>query len=137
MTVAAFTQSTRTRDRPFPELPTRCGALRGSGASDLRTEPLHSRQAQVLGTWCAADTLLFPAILGRPAQIESRCPTTDTVIRLAVDPPAGVTELTPDTAVISIPSSNRCEMVAAALDAHLPRGKLRPPGQRHISRAIS
>jgi Alkylmercury lyase/Helix-turn-helix domain of alkylmercury lyase len=39
-----------------------------------------------LYTWCAADTLMFPAIIGRRAQIESRCPTTDTVIRLRVDP---------------------------------------------------
>jgi alkylmercury lyase len=62
-----------------------------------------------LYTWCAADTLLFPAILGRPAQIESRCPTTDTVIRLTVDPPAGVTELSPATAVISIPGSQEMD----------------------------
>jgi alkylmercury lyase len=62
-----------------------------------------------LYTWCAADTLLFPAILGRPAQIESRCPTTDTVIRLTVDPRSGVTELSPATAVISIPGSQEMD----------------------------
>jgi alkylmercury lyase len=62
-----------------------------------------------LYTWCAADTLLFPAILGRPARIESRCPTTDTVIRLTVDPQAGVSELTPVTAVISIPGSQEMD----------------------------
>jgi alkylmercury lyase len=56
-----------------------------------------------LYTWCAADTLLFPAIIGKPAQIESRCPTTDAVIRLTVDPQDGVAEITPVTAVISIP----------------------------------
>ncbi|HXO50870.1 MAG TPA: organomercurial lyase MerB [Mycobacterium sp.] len=62
-----------------------------------------------LYTWCAADTLLFPAILGRPAQIESRCPTTDTVIRLTVDPQSGVTKLSPATAVISIPGSQEMD----------------------------
>jgi len=56
-----------------------------------------------LYTWCAADTLLFPAIIGKQAQVESRCPTTDTVIRLTVDPQDGVTDLSPGTAVISIP----------------------------------
>jgi alkylmercury lyase len=56
-----------------------------------------------LYTWCAADTLMFPAIIGRPAQVESRCPTTDAVIRLTVDPQDGVTDLSPATAVISIP----------------------------------
>jgi alkylmercury lyase len=58
-----------------------------------------------LYTWCAADTLMFPAIIGRRAQIESRCPTTDTVIRLRVDPDGGVSGLSPAAAVISIPDS--------------------------------
>jgi alkylmercury lyase len=62
-----------------------------------------------LYTWCAADTLLFPAILDRPAQIESRCPTTDTIIRLTVDPQAGVIKLSPATAVISIPGSQEMD----------------------------
>ena len=63
-----------------------------------------------LYTWCAADTLLFPAILGSRAHIESRCPTTDTVIRLTVDPQAGVSDLSPATAVISIPGSQEMDI---------------------------
>ena len=63
-----------------------------------------------LYTRCAVDTLLFPAILGRPAQIESRCPTTDTVIRLTVDPRSGVIEVSPATAVISIPGSQEMDI---------------------------
>jgi alkylmercury lyase len=59
-----------------------------------------------LYTWCAADTLMFPAIIGKRAQVESRCPTTDAVIRLTVDPHDGVTDLSPVTAVISIPASD-------------------------------
>ena len=35
--------------------------------------------------------------------MESRCPTTDVVIRLTVDPRDGVTDLSPANAVISIP----------------------------------
>jgi alkylmercury lyase len=62
-----------------------------------------------LYTWCAADTLLFPAIIGSRAQIESRCPTTDTVIRLTVDPQGGVTDLSPATAVISIPAAEELD----------------------------
>jgi len=63
-----------------------------------------------LYTWCAADTLLFPAILASRAQIESLCPATDTVIRLTVDPEAGVTDLSPAAAVISIPGSQEMDM---------------------------
>jgi alkylmercury lyase len=62
-----------------------------------------------LYTWCAADGLLFPAIIGRRAQIESRCPTTDTMIRMTVDPNHGVTDLSPATAVISIPDSEELD----------------------------
>jgi hypothetical protein len=67
-------------------------------------------EGQHLYTWCAADTLLFPAILGSSAQIESSCPTTDTVIRLTVDPEVGVTDLSPATAVISIPGSQEMDI---------------------------
>ena len=63
-----------------------------------------------LYTWCAADTLLFPSILGCRAHIESRCPTTDTAIRLTVDPQAGVSDLAPSTAVISIPGSQEMDI---------------------------
>ena len=63
-----------------------------------------------LHTWCAADTLLFPAILGRPARVESHCPTTNTLVRLTVDPQSGVTDLTPDSAVISIPASEELDV---------------------------
>jgi alkylmercury lyase len=63
-----------------------------------------------LYAWCAADTMLFPAILGRPARIESRCPTTDTVIRLTVDAQAGVSDLSPATAVISIPGTRAIDI---------------------------
>jgi alkylmercury lyase len=56
-----------------------------------------------LYTWCAADTLIFPAIIGSRAEVESRCATTDAIIRLTVDPRDGVTDLSPSTAVISIP----------------------------------
>ena len=56
-----------------------------------------------LYTWCAADTLMFPAIIGSRVQVESTCPATGTVIRLIVDPATGVSDLSPTTAVISIP----------------------------------
>jgi alkylmercury lyase len=57
-----------------------------------------------LYTWCAADTLMFPAIIGGRAHVESTCPATGTVIRLTVDPATGVSDVSPATAVISIPA---------------------------------
>jgi alkylmercury lyase len=57
-----------------------------------------------LYTWCAADTLMFPTILGCLAHVESTCPATGTVIRLTVDPATGVSDVSPAMAVISIPA---------------------------------
>lgn len=64
---------------------------------------------RLLYTWCAADTLLFPTILGTPARIESPCPTTGTTIRLTVDPEAGIADLDPAGAVMSIPGRDRLD----------------------------
>lgn len=82
----------------------------GWGLTLNPTPHSYTVDGQRLYTWCAADTLLFPAILGKPAQIESRCPTTDAVIRLAVDPHAGVSDVSPSTAVISIPGSEEMDI---------------------------
>jgi alkylmercury lyase len=82
----------------------------GWGLTLNPTAHSYTVEGQRLYTWCAADTLLFPAILGKPAQVESRCPTTDAVIRLAVDPHAGVSDVSPSTAVISIPGSEEMDI---------------------------
>jgi alkylmercury lyase len=47
---------------------------------------------------------MFPAIIGSRVQVESTCPATGTAIRLTVDPATGVSDVSPATAVISIPA---------------------------------
>jgi hypothetical protein len=94
----------------------------GWGLTLIPTPHAFVVDGQCLYTWCAADTLLFPAIIGRPAQIESLCPTTDTVIRVTVDPQSGVTNLSPVTAVISIPN-------AVELDSARVRASCCAPGR--------
>ncbi|MFI1916120.1 organomercurial lyase MerB [Nocardia sp. NPDC020380] len=64
----------------------------------------------LLYTWCAADTLLFPTIIDRPAQVESPCPATGTVIRLTVDPASGISGLEPATAVVSLPGPDELDI---------------------------
>jgi len=39
-----------------------------------------------LYTWCAWDTLFIPSLLGKTANIESKCPVTGEVIKLKVGP---------------------------------------------------
>ena len=54
-----------------------------------------------LFTWCALDTLIFPALIGRTAHVSSPCHATGEPIRLTVNPD-GVSDVTPSTAVVSI-----------------------------------
>lgn len=55
----------------------------------------------VLYTWCALDTLIVPAQLGRIARVESPCHATGTPVRVTVDP-SGISDLDPATAVVSL-----------------------------------
>ncbi|WP_378740361.1 organomercurial lyase MerB [Nocardia brasiliensis] len=64
---------------------------------------------RLLYAWCAADTLLFPAILDRSAAVESPCAATGTTIRLTVHPETGVTDLHPAAAVISLPGPDELD----------------------------
>ena len=79
------------------------GRIVGWGLTLVPTPHAFIVDGHRLYTWCAADTLLFPAIIGSRALVESRCPTTDVVILLTVDPRDGVSDLSPADAVISIP----------------------------------
>jgi len=56
---------------------------------------------KTLYTWCALDTLAFPALLGRTARVISSCPVTGKEIRLTVTPEA-ITDLEPAGAVASV-----------------------------------
>ncbi|KAB2343737.1 organomercurial lyase MerB [Actinomadura rudentiformis] len=54
-----------------------------------------------LFTWCALDTLVFPALLGRPADVESTCHATGVPVHLHVEPDR-VTAVEPATTVVSL-----------------------------------
>ena len=56
---------------------------------------------QQLFAWCAADTLVLPALLGQPASIESDSPASGTTIRLTVSPQR-VEAVDPASAVVSM-----------------------------------
>jgi alkylmercury lyase len=55
----------------------------------------------VLYTWCALDTLAFPALLGRTARVISSCPVTGRAIHLTVTPET-ILDQEPASAVISV-----------------------------------
>lgn len=76
------------------------GRLLGFGLTQRPTRHRYIVGGRVLFTFCAADALIFTPILGRPASIESSCPTTDQPIRVEVTPEA-VTTVDPSTTVVS------------------------------------
>lgn len=54
-----------------------------------------------LFTWCALDTLFFPAVIARCAHVEASCHATGAPIGLTIDPSEGVIHLDPATTVLS------------------------------------
>lgn len=76
------------------------GRLLGFGLTQRETRHRFVVDGRELFTFCAADTLLFPPILGRSARVSSTCPATGQRIRVEVTP-TGVTAVEPATAVVS------------------------------------
>lgn len=78
------------------------GAVVGHGITLRETPHQFTVDGQQLYTWCALDTLIFPTILGRPAQVSSPTPGSGEPVGLQVDPVAGVSAVEPATAVVSV-----------------------------------
>jgi len=77
------------------------GRIIGQGLT-LQPTPHHIEiDGAPLYTWCALDTLIFPAVLGTSARIESACQATGVPVQLTVDT-AGVASVVPGTAVVSL-----------------------------------
>ena len=90
------------------------GRIIGYGLTLQPTPQRFIVDGKQLYTWCALDTLFFPAVIGRPAHIKSSCPGTGNSIRLTVDPVDGVFGLQPATTVVSIVTPERVTSVRAA-----------------------
>jgi alkylmercury lyase len=58
-------------------------------------------EGHTLYAWCALDALLFPALSGRPASIESPCRGTGEPVHIKVTP-TGIEAAEPPSAVVSI-----------------------------------
>jgi alkylmercury lyase len=88
------------------------GRIVGWGLTSKPTPHKFTIDGKQLYTWCAPDTLIFPAVIGGTARIESPCRTTGRIIRLTVDPDAGITALEPSTAVVSIVDPDQVDPTA-------------------------
>ena len=77
------------------------GRVVGAGLSLLPTPHRFEVNGHALFAWCALDTLAFPALLERTAQVSSSCPVTGATIHLTVTPER-MERLDPPDAVVSI-----------------------------------
>jgi alkylmercury lyase len=95
------------------------GAIVGPGITLRPTPHQFSVDGHRLYTWCALDTLIFPTILNRPAHVLSPAPRSGKLVRLHVDPTAGVTALTPPTAVVTVPLPEQGAGVRSTFCTHV------------------
>ncbi|MFQ5433312.1 MAG: organomercurial lyase [Anaerolineae bacterium] len=77
------------------------GRLTGIALSLNPTPHRFRVNGQQLYAWCALDTIFLPGFLGETAVVESTDPVNNAPIRLTITP-NGVTEYSPETAVLSI-----------------------------------
>ncbi len=74
------------------------------GRISPRVRQVHRPRLEVNGrtlhSWCAWDTLFLPELIGRPAEVESTCPTTGATVSLRVGPD-GPSEVSPPEAALS------------------------------------
>ena len=83
------------------------GRIIGHGITLRPTPHRFQVDGRQLYTWCALDTLIFPAILGHAARVESPCHGTGVPVHLTVEPDK-VTSVDPATAVVSIVTPDAC-----------------------------
>jgi alkylmercury lyase len=77
------------------------GRIVGLGLTLRLTPHRLELEGRTLFAWCALDAVLFPALLGRPASIESPCRGTGELVRVEVTP-AGIEAVELPSAVVSI-----------------------------------
>jgi alkylmercury lyase len=76
------------------------GRLVGLALTLRPTSHRFTVDGRTLYAWCASDTLMFPAILGRPGTVDSTCPRTGQPIHVELTPER-VERVDPAGAVVS------------------------------------
>jgi alkylmercury lyase len=122
LAAAAATTSAAVADTlaAYPDIERDSGGdIVGWGLSLIPTAHHFRLGSITLFTWCAFDTLMYPAILGRTAAVATTCPATCSAIQLVVHPDA-IAALNPPSAVMSVvlPDAPSCATIRAAFCAH-------------------
>ena len=90
------------------------GRIIGQGLTLRPTRHRFTVAGQELYTWCALDTLIFPALLGRTAHVASISPASGSTITLTIDPTTGATNLEPANAVVSLANPDQITSIRSS-----------------------
>lgn len=90
------------------------GRIVGQGLTLRPTAHRFTVAGEELYTWCALDTLIFPALLERAATVVSTSPASGDTIRVTVDPTSGVTSLEPATAAVSLVNPDQISSIRSS-----------------------
>lgn len=94
------------------------GRIVGYGLTLRPTRHRFEVTGKPLYTWCALDTLMFPALLGQSAVVESPSPLSATPVRVLVGPD-GVHGVDPAEAVVSLVTTSAPSSVRASFCDHV------------------
>lgn len=89
------------------------GRIIGLGLTLLPTPHRFTVDGQELYTWCALDTLVFPTLIDKTAEVESASAGNGAAVRLTVTP-TSITRVEPPTAVMSVVDLCAGESIRAA-----------------------
>ncbi len=94
------------------------GNVVGYGLTLRETTHAFEVDGQRLYTWCAFDTLLFPAVIDRTAHVVSRCAVTGVPVTLTVTPDE-IRDVEPAGAVVSLIVPRDTPDIRAAFCCHV------------------
>nr|WP_055469056.1 organomercurial lyase [Streptomyces sp. NBRC 110030] len=85
------------------------GRVIGHGLTINPTPHRYETGGRTFYTWCALDTLAFPAVLGHTAQVTSACRATGRPVRLTVTPDGPADTEHPDARVLPVADAYEAE----------------------------
>ena len=94
------------------------GSVVGYGLTLKETPHALEVNGQSLFTWCALDTLFFPALLEMSARVSSRCAVTGAPVSIVVSPHE-VRETTPTETMLSLVQPDDADSIRHAFCRHV------------------
>lgn len=100
------------------------------GITLRKTPHIFAVDGRTLYTWCAVDALMFPAVIGKTARVQSRCLETGAFISLT-STPYEIRDMSPSAASVSLVIPNR--RIRTSFCCHVHFFVSDEAGRRHVA----